>query len=131
MGSIATISVNDSSAVSHDFVPSSFDGIVARYREESASSTLGFYPLSVSLKNGSESGGVDRFRMALAMPIVQTETINGVSSPKVVMTLRANVEYILPAGSTLLQKQDLNAFVQNLLASTAIKDVAENGHGIY
>lgn len=130
MGQIATISVNDSSAASHDFIPHSRENGVTRFEEKSASSALGYYPMRVSLKENGD-GSVDRFMLDLSMPVVSTQTVNGVDSPTVVRTLRAKVEFTLPTGSTLSERQDLNAFVQNLLGNAAITDVCENLNNLY
>jgi hypothetical protein len=130
VGQIATIAVDDASATSHNFVPHSRENGITRFEEKSSSSALGFMPLGVSLRENG-NGDVDRFTLKFEMPVVQTETINGVDYPKVVRTLMAKVEYTLPTGSTLAERQDLNAFVRNLLASTDIKDVCENLNGMY
>lgn len=130
MGQITTISVDDSSAVSHDFVPHSREAGVSHFEEKSSSSSLGYIRLGVSLRENAD-GSVDRFTMKMDYPIAQTQTINGVDSPTVVRVLRAKVEFTLPAGTTLTERKDLNSFIQNLLASTDIKDVCENLNNLY
>jgi hypothetical protein len=69
--------------------------------------------------------------MRIKVPVVQTETINGVDNPKVVRMAMAEVRLSYDSGSSLAERQDLNAIVQSLLASAAIKDVCENLNNLY
>jgi hypothetical protein len=130
VGQITTITVNDSNATSHDFIPVSKEAGITTFEEKSSTSSKGFWPLTVSLAENATSG-VSRFLMRIKVPVVQTETINGVDNPKVVRMAMAEVRLSYDSGSSLAERQDLNAIVQNLLASAAIKDVCENLNNLY
>jgi hypothetical protein len=60
------------------------------------------------------------FRLTLALPVVQTETVDGISRPVVVRTARANVELKLPETGDSDERADLVAFVVSALSHADI-----------
>lgn len=134
MGAISTITVADAAPANHDFVPTAVgaDG-VARYNERSATVPAGFWPLALYLRSpipGSPSQ-VYKATLQLAVPSLVTETINGVSRSSVERTIRMNCEFLLPADSTLVERQNALAVVKNLLGHASVKDVVESLNTVY
>lgn len=58
-----------------------------------------------------------RVDIVVKVPVVQTETINGVSNPKVVKAAYANLSFNFDANSTTQERKDIIAFVRNALAT--------------
>lgn len=104
---------------------------------ESDSTTVVFNPTDVSSGVGrlSTSDGVpvgdarigisnrytnDRYRLklTLAVPVVQTETVNGISRPKVVRTAFADVEFNFSNESNEAERLDVVEYVSGMLADT-------------
>lgn len=135
MGAITTITAADAAAtpVTHSFEPSRIDGDVAKFTEKTATHASGYWPLTVSLREPSASNGsrVYRSQVNLALPILVTETINGVSVPRVAYTMRVNVEFILPNDSTLQNRKDLRKLTVGILDHALVKDAIENLNPIY
>lgn len=134
MGAISTITVADATPTNHDFAPTgiSQDG-VARWLEKTASVPAGFLPLSVSLRPPvpGSSDPVYRFLMTLNVPTLVTETINGVARSSLERTIRYKVEAIMPATSTLAERQHATAYVKNLLAHAGITDVVNSLNNVW
>jgi hypothetical protein len=132
---ISTITAADAAAtpVDHDFAPSRIDGDIARFLEKSASTPDGYMPLSVSLRAPKSGNGssVYRCQISLAIPVTQTQTINGVDSDTVVRTGRVNVEFILPATGVLQERKDMRQLIVNILEDADVKDVIENLNNYY
>lgn len=124
MPQISTLTLADgqSTPVNHDFVVDTIDGRVARWLEKTASSSNGWYPLSASLRppTAGQKEKHSVFRLTLALPVVQTETVDGISRPVVVRTARANVELKLPETGDSDERADLVAFVVSALSHADI-----------
>jgi hypothetical protein len=135
VGAITTITAADAAAtpVNHDFLPSRVDGDIAKFNEKSASHASGYWPLTLSLREPTAQNGsrVYRSQVNLAIPVLVTETINGVAVPKVAYTLRFNGEFILPADSTTQNRKDLRKLVVGVLDNALTKDVIEGLNSIY
>lgn len=135
MSAIGTITLADgqSTPVNHVFDPLKIDGDTARYRNSDAASASGFMPLAISLRDPIPGGAsqVYRVQVSLAVPIVQTQTVNGITSDVVVRTGRFNGEFIIDASATQAERKDLRAFAKNLLADTVMASVLEGLQHIY
>lgn len=136
MGAISTITLADgeTTPVNHDFVPVRVDGDIASYLEKSNSAAIGWWPMQISLRapvRSRNGASVYRCGLKLTIPVVQTETINGVDVPSVTRTLRANVELVLPTASTTQERDNLVTLVQNALGHAAFRDVAESLNNVY
>jgi hypothetical protein len=58
-----------------------------------------------------------RISLRLSVPVVATETINGVNSPKVVRTAYANVDFNFDVNSTTQERDDLVGMLSSALDS--------------
>lgn len=116
MPQITSISINDreSTPVSHTYTA---NGRAANGTVEAVRNT-GVLAASESLKISARDGSkYHNVKLSLTIPIVQTETINGISRPLVVRTGRANVEFSFDLTSTLQERQNLVGLIANALAA--------------
>lgn len=91
---------------------------------------LGEEVLTVSMKKTPTKY---RGRLTLKVPVVQTETINGISSPKLVRTAYASVEVVFDEKSTLLERQNLVGMLASSLAAdkVLVNDAFTKLEGVY
>jgi hypothetical protein len=129
MGAIANVVLPDAAGtpVNHTFIPLKVDGDTARWIEQSNAAAIGYWPLLYSLRapTAQSQAKVYRANVSLVIPIVTTETINGVSRPRVEYTMRASAEFVLPQDSTLQNRKDLRKLLVEALNTTLIKDGIE------
>lgn len=135
MPAISTITLADGQGtpVNHNFDPLKVDGDKALYRDSSSGSASGFKPVILSLRDPvpGNASQVYRVQVSLAVPIVQTQTVNGVTSDVVVRTGRFNGEFIIDGSSTPAERKDLRAFAKNLLGHAALASLVEDLQHIY
>lgn len=120
--------------VVHTFVPrdvSSGVGTVV----ESSGVALGEPRFTIS---GRRSGAKWRSRLTLTVPVVQTQTINGITSPVVVRTGYATVDFTFDDSSSTQERKDLigmlaSACGASALASpkTLVEDTVVNQQGVW
>ena len=101
MPAFAPITIFDgaSTPVAHVFVPngeSPKDSAITRWKK-STGVKQGDYLLSTSLR---DSGTKTKFRAQLTLPVMVTETINGVSVPRVVRSIFADLTLTMDETST-------------------------------
>lgn len=128
----AAFTVNDRAAspVGHVFSPTNIDANgVAVWKESNG------VPVGEAIATLSNKTAGTKFRVTetFKVPVVQTQTINGISSPVVVRTGYAKVEFTFDPTSTLQERKDLVSFVYNSLASaqTMIDGVVTGLGNIY
>lgn len=95
----------------HTFVPRDIVGGIATV-VESSGVPLGDKRVTLGLRRTTENG---RYKATLkfAFPTVVTETINGVSSPKVVRTAYVDVDFTFDPTSTEQERKDVVGMVQS------------------
>lgn len=116
--------------VNHTFVPQNVvQGIGTVV--ESTGVPVGNSRLSVSLRK-TETG---RFKstVQLAVPVLVTEVINGVSQPKVVRTAYANATFTFDETSSLQERKDLVGMFQSSLdpSKLLVNDTVIGLQGVY
>lgn len=74
-----------------------------------------------------------RISVRLVIPVVQTQTINGISTPVVVRTAFANVDFNFDATSTTQERKDLVGMLASSLDSskTLVDKTLVDLEGIY
>jgi len=128
MAARGNIVINDRAAtpVAHTYSPDGDDkNGVAQYSEKgSVPAGNGRITLSVRPSNGGKYRGAVR----LAVPIVQTQTINGVSAPVVVRTSYVEVSTTFDALSSTQERADAIGLMYNALAAsqTQVNDALVN-----
>lgn len=108
-----TLTVNDRAAtpVAHDFIPGPRkDGV--QYFLNSDGVKIGDKTITISQR---QAGTKYKPRLVFTIPVVQTETINGIASPKVVRTAYADLSFTFDEQSSTQERSDLIGFVQGIL----------------
>lgn len=115
--------------VNHTFVPRDIkDGVgtVVEY----TGIPVGEGTLTVSMKKTTDKA---RGRLVLKRPVVVTETINGVSSPKVVRTAFGQIDVTFDLVSTEQERTDMLGMLSSVLATskTLVNDAFVKLEGVY
>jgi len=135
VGSITTIVVPDAAAtpVNHTFSPVKVNGDSAVMLEKSSSSSLGYWPLTLQQRSpvAGQTEKLYRTKINLAIPIIYTEVINGVNRPSLGYTMRANVEFVIPADATLQNRKDLRKLVVGILNDASTVAMVEQQENLY
>lgn len=135
MPQLASIVLTDraTTPVNHTFQPRD---IVAGVAEvvESTGVPIGDNSLTVSLKKPGANGS-PRYKgvLKLVLPIVQTQTVNGVSTPVVVRTSYATVEFSFDKTSTEQERKDAVGMIQSALdpSKALVNDSLVKLQGVY
>lgn len=117
---------DESTPVSHTFVPQAInkDGVAAL--KESDGVPLGDNTYTLSIRN---TGSLYRVRMLLTIPQVVNETINGVTVPKVVRMASANVNLAFGIESTTQERKNIMAMIADALSGGNAL-IASTGHDL-
>lgn len=131
MPQLQAISLNDreTTPVAHAFVPRDIsDGVGTVVRNTGI--PVGEESLTVSSR---KSGSKYRSRLVLKVPVVQTETINGVSTPRVVRTAFAAVDFTFEETSSEQERKNLVGMLQDALTAskTLVNDAVIKLEGVY
>lgn len=116
MPQITTFTLNDreSTPVGHVFTAGDkANGIVQAVRSTGIPGTDEVVTIS-----SRDSGRNRKVRFVLSVPIIQTETINGVSNPKEVRRGRADVTLTFDKYSTLQERKNVVGMLANALAAS-------------
>lgn len=116
--------------VNHTFVPLDIQNSVGTV-VESTGIPIGQNALSVSLRQ--TAGGRYKGVLKLVLPIVQTQTVNGVSSPVVVRTAYADLTFSFDASSTEQERKDMVGMLASSLdpAKVLVNDTIVKLQGVY
>jgi len=108
------------------------NGDTAYFLEQSNSSALGYWPLTLTQRSPlpGQTDKVYRSKMSFAMPVVSAEVINGITRPRLEYTLRANVECIVPAEATLQNRKDLRKLAVGIVNDAAFIGMVETQQNI-
>lgn len=116
--------------VNHTFTPEGIKGDVASV-VESTGVPVGANRFTISLtRNGN---GKYKANLRLAMPVVQTQTINGVSSPVVVRAAYADLTFTFDPTSTTQERKDIVGMLADSLGTskTLVNDAVVNLQAVY
>jgi len=132
MPAAVSISLDDreGTPVTHVFTPSGVDdkGVWSFYNN-AIEETIGRESLTVRLTRGARN----KVRIRFTMPVMATETINGVSKPVIVRTNMADVQFVLDESSTQQERDNLISMVANatLAAQATINSVLSDVEDIF
>lgn len=117
--------------VNHNFIPRDIVGGVASLHE-STGVPLGDSRFTVSVTRAKESGRF-KARLTLAVPIVVTETVNGITNPKIVRTSYADITFAFDQTSTEDERKDLVGMTLSALnpTQTFINEVLVKLQAVY
>lgn len=121
MANAAQITIKNGAATPADvvFAPESVQSDVASFVDRTPGVAIGFRRLTTTYKPAKGTSRVNRSKYAIEMPV--TSTVNGITS--VAYVLRATVDVILPDQSTVAERNDLYAFLQNGLSNPLVRGV--------
>jgi hypothetical protein len=132
MSARTNLVINDRAAtpVAHTFSPDGDDANGVHIFSEKVGVPAGYSRYTASLR---QTNGKFRAQLKLAVPITQTQTINGVSSPVVVRTSFVEVGLTFDALSSVQERADAIGMMVNSLATaqTQINDMVVNLSDIY
>lgn len=132
MSARANLVITDRAAtpVAHTYSPDGDDNNGVHLFSEKTGVPAGNPRFSARL---TSSNGKYRPSLRLQVPVVQTQTINGVSNPVVVRTAYAEVNFTFDALSSDQERKDCVGLVASALASsqTMINDLVVNLSDIY
>jgi hypothetical protein len=132
MSARGNLVINDRAAtpVAHTYTPDGDDANGVHLFSEKTSVPAGNARFTARL---TSSKGRYRPSLRLQVPVVQTQTINGVSSPVVVRTAFAEVNFTFDALSSDQERKDCVGLIANALAAsqTQINDLLVNLSDIY
>lgn len=116
-------------AVDHTFQPRDIKSGVGAV-VESTGVPIGDKRFTISLR---QTNNVYRAQMQLAVPVVQTQTINGIDTPVVVRTAYADLTFKFDATSTEQERDDVVGMLYSALASskTLVNDTVVKLQGVY
>jgi hypothetical protein len=132
MSARANLVINDRAGtpVAHTYSPDGDDTNGVHLWSEKTSVPAGNPRFTASLK---QSGGKYRPSLRLQIPVVQTQVINGVSSPVVVRTAYVEVSATFDALSATQERADAVGLMVNAMAAaqTQINDLLVNLSDVY
>jgi hypothetical protein len=119
MANAAPIVINDGKATpaAVTFNPESVATGEASFVDRTPGVSIGFRRVAVQYKPAKGASKVNRAKYFVEMPV--TQVVNGITS--IAYTLRANVDVILPDQSTIAERNDLYAFLQNGLGNALVR----------
>jgi hypothetical protein len=132
MPALQTLVLTDRKAtpVNHTFTPTSGASGVAQLAEATG------VPIGdnrVTISSSRTSGGRYKSTLKFSFPVVQTQTVNGVSSPVVVRTGYAELTFNFADTSTEAERNDIVGMVASALATTKtiVNDTVVKTEGIW
>lgn len=132
MSARTNLVINDRAAtpVAHTYTPDGSDANGVHSFSEKTSVPAGNPRFTASL---ARSNGKYRPKLRLSIPVVQTQTINGISNPVVVRTAYVEVAFTFDEKSTDQERKDCVGLIANSLAAsqTMINDLVVNLSDIY
>lgn len=127
MAQLSPIVLNDGTA-DVTFVPYEIDSNnVARLRTASETA-IGAFELSVQ---GRDAVTNRRVTVKVSVPTVQTETVNGIATPKVVRKQIASVELSLPKTSLTADRVVIRSLIASALKDALIAAVIDSNESLY
>lgn len=115
--------------VAHTFTPFDIKNGVGTVVEQTGV-PVGNNRFTVSLRR---TGNRYKAQLQLVMPVTQNETINGITTPKVVRTAYADLSFTFDATSSDQERKDLVGMLQSSLDATKVlvNDSVVNLQGVY
>lgn len=119
MPAISNLTINDGQATpsAHTFSVNTTDGTAARWLEKSAGISIGYMPLTMSVRMAKSPTGADVVEVTLSKPTVST--VDNVST--VAYRSSASLRFNFSQSETDQGKKDLVAYVTNFLSNAAVK----------
>lgn len=129
MAQAASLVINDGATtpVAVTFSPESVTPALSSFADRLLGIASAFRRIRISNQFASGKSVVNRSKLTVEYPV--TSTVNGVTV--VMYTLRANLDFIFPDGSTDQQRKDLYAFVLNGMSNTLVRGALRDLDPLY
>lgn len=129
MPAIAALTIKDGATTpaDHTFSPVSTNGSKAEWAERSAGSPAGFFTLSHEVRKPASAAAANRVVIGFNMPTMAA--VDGVQT--VVRNSSAKVELNLSSLSTEAERDNLLAYIANVLANADVKKTVKNIEPFY
>lgn len=116
--------------VAHTLIPVNIDKNGVAYVAESTGTPVADISLSISTRRVNDK---IKSRLVLTVPVVQTETINGISKPKVVRSSVAAVDFTFSRESSEVERNDVVGMFADAFgtAKALVNDAIVKAQGIY
>lgn len=116
--------------VAHTLIPVNIDKNGVAYVAESTGTPVADIGLSISTRRVNDK---IKSRLVLTVPVVQTETINGISKPKVVRSSVAAVDFTFSRESSEAERNDVVGMFADAFgtAKALVNDAIVKAQGIY
>jgi hypothetical protein len=127
MSAVATIAIADGAAtpVTHNFVPSRVAPELVTYQDRSAGVVVGFNTLTVGTRYADKKNQAQKVSVRLVLPtlaVTSPATGTGIQPlPTAAFECFANVDFVLPAGSSTQNRKDLWTMFKNAVANSVIQ----------
>jgi hypothetical protein len=123
MSARSNLVINDRAAtpVAHTFSPDGSDANGVHVFTEKTGVPAGNPRFTAALRRSNSSGGKVKATLKLAIPVVQTQVVNGISNPVVVRTAYVEVLATFDALSTEQERKDAIGLMANALAPTQVQ----------
>ena len=121
--------------VNHSFVPKGPIGSNGEYVFRDSLGTITFdggqAMLSVERRPLASSSPTEKVRLKIALPLVTTQIVNGVSQDVVAYSDLCTIETVLSKTSSKARRKDLLAYAASALAAASIQSVVVDGEAFW
>lgn len=138
MTAIAALVLADGQAtpVNHTFNPVNIDQAgVAKWADRSGGIALGFPVVTFSLRNPSKTSRNYKVSAKVVVPVLEVtspSTATGIQpAPTLAYNMTGTIDMILPERSTLGQRDDLRAYMKNVLGHAVLTAAAQSFESVY
>lgn len=133
MPAFGNVVINDgqSTPAPQTFSPVKIDGDVATWANRAGGVPSGYATLSASNRDPGNGSQVNRERFTLSVPVVADGSDPSVPAGTVLRTLSADCTVLIPVSSTLDERKDLLAYLQNFLASSDVESMVQDLEHVY
>jgi hypothetical protein len=132
MGAIAPLTILDGQAtpVSHTFDVSRKDAGLAIWQDRSSGTFLGYPKITMTNRLPSTKNGNYKASVKIVVPVLETVTAasNGLTpGPTKAYDLTANVDFIIPSRAEAGERDDILAYLRDLLSQSVITELVADG----
>ncbi len=138
MTAIAALTLADGQAtpVNHTFAPVNIDQAgIAKWADRVGGIAIGYPTITYSLRQPNKGSRSYKLTAKVVVPVLEQtspSTATGIQpAPVKAYDLLANVDFVLPERSTLSQRNDLLAYVKNVLGNAIITSGVQNFESVY
>lgn len=131
MSQVADIILNDGQAtpVAHTFNPTRVASNLVTYHDKSSGVIAGYPQITLGNRLPTKDNGNYKASARVRVPVLETAATAAsgfTPGPTVAYSLVGNIDLVIPERATLAERQDLQAYMQNLIANAVFADLSES-----